>query len=174
MCQKIAKDESVAPEVARLISEAEVYRKKDDPQGLESVRDVLARLEGKLREEYAITVVTVEVKGRKQNAILRYAPKNEGGQVSGYYLFVQARRADGTVIPERIRNAEKDVYEEVTTWAERVPEAVFERLKKDKQADGILNETAFGMKKRGFLEEEITMPGGDGKPLTRMGQITKW
>jgi hypothetical protein len=170
----LAVDKKVAPEVDRLLAEAEVSGKKEDAKGLASVDDTLAGIESRLREEYNVTVVAQNtVAGANKNAIVRHI-NEKGRPISGYYLFVQARRPDGSVIPRRVHNDETDKYKEVTTWAERVPEAVYERLKKDKLEDGILNETAFAVKRKGHSDEEITMPGADGKPFARMGQITEW
>ncbi len=149
-------------------------RANGDSKGLASVLDALTVLESRLREEYTVTVVARNtVSGMNKNSIVRHI-NEKARPVSGYYLFVQARRPDGSVIPRRVHNDETDRYKEVTTWAERIPEAVYERLKKDKLEDGILNETAFAAKRKGYLDEEITMPGADGKPFARMGQITEW
>ena len=167
----LAADPSVAPEVARLDAEARVYREKDDPKGLESVRKSLADLGARLGESYNVAVVSGA--GRK-SAVDRYYRDKDGRRVSGFYLIVEARTPDGKALTRRIHNDENDSYKEVTAWAERVPEAVYERLKKDKLEDGILNETAFAAKRKGFPDEEITMPGPDGKPLARLGRITEW
>ncbi len=171
----LARDVKVAPEVARLAAEAEVYRNKDDAQGLGSIRDALANLKSRLDEEYSVTaVVQNTVSGRNKSTIDRDFPDKGGKKLSGHYLFVQARKADGTVLPRQIYDNELYKDKEVTVWAERIPDEVFERLKKDKLADGILNETAFAVKRRGMLDEEITMPGADGKPIARLGRITEW
>jgi hypothetical protein len=98
----------------------------------------------------------------------------EGKRLSGYYLIVEARKSDGTTVRRPVHNSETGRDEEVTTWAERVPEEVYNRLAKDKRDDGILDETTFAVKRRGFPEEEVKMPGSDGRPLTRTAQITAW
>jgi len=165
----LARDGSVAARVAGLAAEAEASRRNGDPQGLQAVRDDLAGLEARLREEYTVSVVAGS--GR-QSAVDRY---HDGGRkVSGYYLIVEARRPDGTVVRRRVRDDETGRDREVATWGERVPEAVYDRLKRDKAEDGILNETAFAAKRRGLADEEITMSGPGGKPLERMGRITEW
>jgi hypothetical protein len=169
--QANVQDPGIANELARLATEADVYRKQDDPKKLESVRATLANLEARLRDEYHVSVVSEP--GRK-SGIDRYFTDRDGRRVSGYYVIVEARKPDGTVVRRRIHNSESGRDEDVTTWAERVPKEVYDRLAKDKKEDGILNETAFAVKRRGFADEEITMPGPDGRPLTRTGQITKW
>jgi hypothetical protein len=89
-------------------------------------------------------------------------------------LIVEARTSDGTALKRRVHNIETGKDKEVTKWAERVPKEVYDRLARDKKEDGVLNETTFAVKRRGEAEEQVTMPGADGKPLTRLGQITEW
>jgi Family of unknown function (DUF6384) len=173
----IAIDKKVAPEVTRLAAEAEVYGKKDEAQGLASVRDALVNLRSRLSEEYAVTAVSRDTfNGRNRNTIDHFIPDPEKKEqkFSAHYLFVQAKKADGTILTRRIYDNELYKDKDVTVWAERIPDEVFERLRKDKLADGILNETAFAVKRKGMLDEEITMPGADGKPLARLGRITQW
>ena len=87
---------------------------------------------------------------------------------------MSAHRADGSTVSRRVHNDEKNQDVSVKTWAERIPDAVYERLAADKKSDGILNETAFAVKRKGERDEVIVMPGADGKPLSRTGQITEW
>jgi len=171
----VSHDPKVPLEVARLTSEADTYRKRDDVKALDGIRGTLEDMKTKLGEEYAVVAVPQDTKaGRNRNTTVRYPPDSNGKETKAYYLFVQARKADGKAIPRRIHNSEIALDEDVTTWAEQIPAAVYERLAKDKREDGILNETAFAVKRKGQLEEVITMPGADGKPLARMGQITRW
>ena len=46
-------------------------------------------------------------------------PETKSKKLSGHYLFVQARKADGTVLPRRIHDDELDKYKDVTVWAEQ-------------------------------------------------------
>ncbi len=173
--RSLARDPKVAPEVARLASEVPAYRHRDDVKGLETLRDTLADMETRLGEEYSVVAVPQDtVSGRNKNTIVKSPPDANGKIVKAYYLFVQARKADGKPIPRPILSSETAKTKVVTTWGEQIPEAVYERLAKDKREDGILNETAFAVKRKGVLDEEITMPGADGKPLARMGRITGW
>jgi Family of unknown function (DUF6384) len=167
--QAVAQDESIRTELERLTSEAAAYRKQDDEAKLRTVDATLADLDKRLREEY-----TVVVQAKGKSAIIRAFKDEQGKRVSGHYLIVEAKTADGRVLTRRIHEIESGKDENVTTWAELVPKEVYDRLAEDKRSDGILNETEFAVKRRGFPEETVTMPGVDGRPLTRAGQITKW
>ncbi len=87
-----------------------------------------------------------------------------------YYAVVQARTADGKVVPQRIRNSETDRVEKVTAWAVQISESAFERLGRDK-SDGVLNETLYSVKQRGELTAEIQM---DGAVTQSPSTLTSW
>jgi hypothetical protein len=165
----IARDPAVDDELKRLTAEADAYRREGDPTKLQAVSARLAGLDARLRDEYTVTVV--QGAGRK-SAVDRYFKESKGGVA--YYLIVEAKRPDGSLVTRRIHNDETGKDKDVTTWAERVPKEVYDRLAKDKREDGVLNETTFAVKKRGEAVEVVTMPGADGQPLRRLGQITEW
>ena len=81
---------------------------------------------------------------------------------------------DGKVLRRRIRNAETGKTQTVSTWAERVPQAVYERIQSDKQSDGVLDETLFAVKKPGEPDLEVVLKGESNEPVQRTSQITKW
>jgi hypothetical protein len=165
----LARDPVATVRLADLDSQADAYRRRGDPAALRKVDDALAALESRLGEEYT---VSVRHGVGQQSAVDRYSADGS----PGYYLIVEARRPDGSLLERRIRDSESkaESVSEETHWAERVPKEVYDRLARDKREDGILNETAFAVKARGHVEEEVVMPGPDGKPLKRLGQITKW
>ncbi len=165
----VSQDPGVAAQLARLTGEAATYRKQDDEAKLKTVRAALADLDKKLHDEYTVSVLT-----GKKSATERAFEDEHGKRVSGYYLWVEAKRADGKVITRRIHDIETGKDVDAATWAERVPKEVYERIGADKRADGILNETEFAVKRKGFPEATVTMPGVDGQPLKRAGQITRW
>jgi len=167
----VSQDPEIAAQLTRQIEEAATYAKQDDEAKLKTVTKALADLDETLRDEYTISVVSG---AGNRSAVVRAKPASMGKDVSGYYLIVQAKRPDGSILKRRIENAETGKAEDVITWAERVPKEVYDRLSHDKLSDGILNETAFAVKRRGFPRLQITMPGSDGRPLTRDVQITNW
>ena len=124
-----------------------------------------------LTEAYEVRIVGG---GGQQSGIDRYFTDENGTRAPAYYVIVQAITTDGDVLPRRIRNAETGETETVTTWAERVPEVVYERIKNDKQVDGVLDETLFAVKRAGEADMEIVIPGEESQPIHRGGQITDW
>ena len=127
----------------------------------------LSNLEAVLQQDYKVTIVSKE--GVK-SGIDRYF----GGSISGYYVIVEARDAQGNVLKMSIRNEENGETETVKLWGERVPQSVYERVKADKMDDGIVNDNQFGVKDKGYLDMSVVMRGDNNAPLQREGQITEW
>ncbi len=159
-----AKEQGVGLEVDRLAKEAETYKNRNDPERLEEVRNQLSELDLRVRAEYTVSVIS---RPGERSAIKRAYSDKEGKRLSGYYVIVEAKNPDGHVVKRRVHNSETSEEVDATIWAERVPEEVYNRLGKDKKEDGILDETKFAVKRRGYLNEETTMPGSDGRPLAR-------
>lgn len=126
---------------------------------------------GPRHEVYEVRIVSG---AERQSGVDRYFTDEQGTRQPAHYVIVEAVTPDGKVLPRKIRNAETGRIETVITWAERVPEAVYERIKADKQRDGVLDEVLFAVKRAGTIELEIVLPGEDGTPIPRGGQITDW
>jgi len=62
----------------------------------------------------------------------------------------------------------------VKRWAEEVPEESYYQVAADKSDNGILDNSLFAHKKRGFLEFEVLMKDIYGQKLNRGSQITNW
>ena len=105
---------------------------------------------------------------------------NRQGEVSGlwripdqnpdtynFYLVVEAIGRDGRVLAQTITNEETGRKEVVKTWAQRVDRQVLERVKADKDDDGIIQNNIVGRKVRGRLTPDwsISVQGG---------AITRW
>ena len=132
----------------------------------------MLKLEKSLDEAYEIRVVNDPKNPKVKSAIDHYYEDKTGKRVSGYYLIVQAKAPDGRLLPHQVTDAETGETKQVTTWGESVPNEVYERLKADKLADGILDETLFAVKKRGELSPQIVMKGVSADGAARR-QITR-
>ena len=167
----IARDAAISPEIERLLGELDVAKQQLDVKSLDELGQRMTMLFNQLNETYEVHIVS----GANDNSgIDRYFTDADGRRLSGYYVIVEARDASGHVLARPIRNSETDQFKQVTRWAERVPQEVYDRIKADKKADGLLNETLFGVKQRGFQSEEVKLVGSDNQPLSRLGQITEW
>lgn len=164
--EALATDAGVAADAQAAQTEAATYHDRGELSALEQLRDRLLQQESVLKDEYRLMIVS-----DGQSGVDTYGPQ---GQLSGYYLIVEAVDASGKPVPMRVRNAETGDYELVSRWAEQVPEEVYNRVRDDKQADGIVDAREFATKRRGETDVEVTLSGPGGAPLERGRQITKW
>lgn len=131
-------------------------------QAKESVH-VLHQLASELSEEYTLIIT-----GGKW----RY--RNDTPSVRTYYVLVEAVDPRGVKLSKRIRNEEDGSAATVRQWGERVPFAVYERVRLDKQDNGRIDRNVFGRKARGRLDVEVEVRTDEGEIVPRTGQITRW
>ena len=62
--------------------------------------------------------------------------------------------------------ASNGATETVSSWGLRVPQAEFERVRRDKQDDGIIQDDLVGSKRRGYLTHSYSIQT-DGATITR-------
>jgi len=96
-----------------------------------------------------LTIKIVDREGVKSGV---WRMKNRDPSTKQHYLVVEAFKTDGSVIPRPIRNAESGRTEDVTIWAVRVPESVYNTYAIEKKATGFIAERNIGTKKAGSLE----------------------
>lgn len=84
-----------------------------------------------------------------------------------YYLVVEAIGPDGAALERSILSEEDGKFKTVTQWAQRVPKATFDKIRDDKAADGIVQESLLGVKSRGHRTIDWTS-------AVEEGAITSW
>jgi hypothetical protein len=167
----VDEDGSLARKVQALVAAADLDHKEGALGELKKTHAELAAMLEQLNSAYEVLVVAGQ---DRKSGIDRYFTDEEGQRASGYYLIVEAHDVNGNVQKMRIQNRETGDESVVAAWGERVPKEVYDRLGRDKQEDGALDERRFAVKHRGELEPEIVMPGTDGQPLQPRGRITSW
>lgn len=90
-----------------------------------------------------------------------------GGATKVHYIVVEALDPVGKVLPMNIKNVETGATELVNYWGIRVPEAVYNRVGKDKQSDGIVDDTDAGIKPAGTLEFDWSLETINNHMITR-------
>ncbi len=167
----LSAEEVVSGDIDKLLAVAQSHREQQDPAKLDEVLQEVSTLQQQLEAEYEIVVAS---EAGQASGIDRYYTDENGERVSGYYLIVEARAADGQPVGVQILNRETGKMETRSRWAELVPQEVYERIAKDKQTDGVVDERVFASKQRGELEPEVRMANEAGQVLGRQGQITSW
>ncbi len=115
-----------------------------------------------LRLAYEVTIVS---RPGELSGLWRIPRVNP--ETRNYYLVVEALDEDGQPIERVVTNEETGEREAVKKWAVRVSEQIFERVKADKQDDGIIQNDVIGVKERGALET-------DWRVDTQGGALTQW
>lgn len=168
--QALAREASVQEELTQLNQEATVAAAQQDQETLMTVNRKVTELVNRLNEAYEVRILA----DPKQKSGFDRIFEQGNERRPAYYLIVYARNELGQTVRRRIENAETHQFADVERWAEQVPKPVYDRLKEDKRADGVLSETLFAVKQRGYRNEEVRLLGTDGKPIERGAQITAW
>jgi hypothetical protein len=122
----------------------------------------LEKLHTTLLSEYAVRIVQGE---GEESGVWRIPDVNEDAR--NYYLIVEAVTPDGSRLEIPIESEETGKTAEVSRWGQRVTEAAFDRVRRDKLDDGIIQDDTIGGKRRGELEPDFTFP-------VENGAITEW
>ena len=123
---------------------------------------LLTDLYEQLARRYTLRVVS---RPGEPSGVWRIPKANASAR--NYYLIVEAIAPDGTRLTLPVTSEEDGKTRRVDKWGVRVSPAVFSRVQKDKQQDGIVDDNILGEKKRGYLEPEYTVPSPGGA-------ITQW
>jgi hypothetical protein len=155
--------ESVRARAASLHRQGRWAHERSERQGTkDSIRE-LGELVARLSEEFTLIMT-----GGK------WRFKNSDPSVRTYYVLVEAVAPNGAKLQQFIRNEEDGSGATVRQWGERVPFEIYERVRRDKQDNGRIDQDVFGRKPRGKLDLEMELRTDDGKIVPRTGQITRW
>ncbi len=129
----------------------------------------LRELSAQLAEVYTLRIVN---RPREYTRFWRYPKGN--ASVKNYYVVVEALAPDGHPVSVRIRSEENGSVASVSKWAERVDQATYDAVGRDKQDDGIVQKSVFGQKEKGRLAPSYELgskaQGGD----VEAGRISRW
>lgn len=84
-----------------------------------------------------------------------------------YYVVLEAIDSNGKVFNREVENVETNAISVTNRWGQRVDQAVFEKVKSDKVADGVIDNPAFGSKPAGHYEIKYSTP-------TLGSSVTRW
>ncbi|MCH9671432.1 MAG: hypothetical protein K0U93_08290 [Gammaproteobacteria bacterium] len=136
--------------------------RKEDTDGVKSVISQLETLRTSLEQTYALQIVS---RDGQRSGVWRIPDVNSSAR--NYYVVVEAIDARGNILSVPIKSEETGKTEVVKQWGLRIDEATFERIRADKQDNGIIERNRVGKKKVGHLAPEYSIP-------TSGGAITRW
>ncbi len=132
---------------------------------LTDARDRLARLQAlrqTLSQEYTVRVVS---RPGEQSGVWRVPRANP--QARNFYLIVEAVDQNGRVLEVPITSEEDGRTATVSRWGLRVTAQEFERVRRDKLADGVIGDPTVGRKRAGEMAPDWTVQ-------TNGGAILQW
>jgi hypothetical protein len=159
---KEAREPGAAGKIDALYANATTAAAAGDLDTLRTARQALQYVHDLLRQEYTIQIVS---RPGTPSGVWR-TPANSR-TARNYYLIVEALTASGQVLKLPITSEEDGSVRTVSLWGLRVDPEVYEQVRHDKEADGIVNRKNVGIKKRGFLSPEYSVS-------TTGAAITAW
>jgi hypothetical protein len=122
----------------------------------------LSALADDLAREFTLTIVS---RPGESSGVWRHPPGRSTAR--NYYLIVEAITPKGEKLKLPIRDEETGETKIVSKFGVRVPESVYEAVRRDKSDDGIVQNNILGIRKRGRLTIDYKMPAEGGF-------ITRW
>jgi len=154
-------DTAVRADAARLLAEGEAAARAGRASDARARRDALADLAARLAAAYSVRIVN---RPGEPSAIWRVPASNP--RARNYYLIVEAVDRDGKPVEVPITSEENGETRRVSRWAQHVPEAEFERVRRDKLANGIIEQPIIGQKVAGSLATQWTVQTNGGAILS--------
>jgi hypothetical protein len=118
-------------------------------EALAELRDLKAALE----REYELRIVS---RPGERSGVIRTPDDNPSAE--NHYIIVEPIAPDGSVLTLPVRSEEDGATSDVSRWAMRVEPEVYDRIAADKRDDGIIQNSRFGVKRRGYLTPEYFFP----------------
>lgn len=136
-------------------------RSGDDEKSQAAIERLQA-LRAQLAQEYTLKIVS---RPGEPSGVWRVPAQNPSAH--NYYLIVEAVAPNGKRLTLPVTSEEDGKTSSVDKWGLRVSEQAFERVRMDKQDDGIIQNDQVGVKRRGYLEPEYFLSAAGGA-------ITSW
>lgn len=154
-------DAAVRADAARLLAEGEAAARAGNLAEARARRTALYDLAARLAAAYSVRIVN---RPGEPSAVWRVPAANP--RARNYYLIVEAIDRDGRPVEVSITSEEDGRTARVSRWGLRVPEAEFERVRRDKLADGIIDQPVIGQKVAGSLATNWTVQTSGGAILS--------
>ena len=153
----VSKVDQATQQARALAAEAQAALRAGDPAAARQRLAALTELRETLEQSYVLRIVS---RPGQQSGVWRVPKANPSGQ--NYYILVEAIDAQGKPAPLSITSEENNKTARVSTFGIRVDERTFDRIRADKQDDGIIQNNRFGEKQVGYLQPKyaFSTPGG--------------
>jgi hypothetical protein len=158
----IAAEPAVKVKADALLADGERALRDGNRAAAAKAKEDLAALADDLAREYTLTIVS---RPGESSGVWRRPPGKSTAR--NYYLIVEAVTPKGERLKLPIRDEETGETKIVSKFGVRVPEAVYESVRRDKADDGIVKSNILGIRRRGKLTVDYQMPA-EGGFITRL------
>jgi hypothetical protein len=158
----ISKVDAATQRARALAAEGEAALKAGDAAAARQKLAQLSALREKLEQTYVLRIVS---KPGQQSGVWRVPRVNPAGR--NYYVIVEAVDSQGRPVALDVTSEEDNKTARASTFGIRVDQRTFDRIRADKQDDGIIQNNRFGEKQAGYLEPQYSFP-------TPGGTILQW
>ncbi|TGN80484.1 hypothetical protein EOW77_0028070 [Bradyrhizobium yuanmingense] len=145
-----------------LLADGKAAIARGDADGARQAVNDLDVLRTELRREYVLRIVS---RPGEATGVWRIPQRNPTSR--NYYLIVEPITPDGRVLKLPVTSEEDGRTVEVSKWGVRVSEATAMQVQRDKNDDGIVQQSSLGEKHRGQLDVDYKLP-------VLGGAITQW
>jgi hypothetical protein len=152
-----SREEAARTQAEKLYSDALAALNRGDLAGARRKSADLDQLYDHLVQEYEVRIVS---RPDIPSGIRRTIPNRSG--VRNYYVVVEAVTPQGKRLTIPITSEENGRTYSVQQWGLRVDESLYEKIRRDKLDDGIIQDNRFGVKGRGHLTPQYLMPTTGG------------
>ncbi|MBI4774162.1 MAG: hypothetical protein HY788_08285 [Deltaproteobacteria bacterium] len=157
-----AHEDAARNQAEALYEDAMASVSRRDVEAVNKGYAALGQLYARLILQYRLRIVS---RPGAPSGVWRVPQNNPNAR--NYYIIVEAVTTDGKLLSLPVTSEEDGKTSTVEQWGLRVEPAVFEQVKRDKLDNGIIDRNVFGLKKRGYLNPQYTIP-------TTGGAITQW
>jgi hypothetical protein len=158
-----SREEAARNQTGKLYNDALAALNRGDLAGARQESTALQELYDHLVQEYQVRIVS---RPDQPSGIRRSLPNRPG--VRNYYVVVEAVTPQGKRLTVPITSEENGKTYNVPQWGLRVDESLYEKIRRDKLDDGIIQNNRVGVKERGYLSPQYLIPTTGGAiPVVR-------
>ena len=157
-----SREDAARQQIEKIYADTLAAQKSGDAQKALKGSTALQQLQEQLIREYEVRIVS---RPGTPSGVWRQPPNRPGAR--NYYLIVEAVTPKGERLTLPITSEEDGTTKDVQQWGLRVSSDTYDKIRRDKMDDGIIQNNRLGVKERGYLNPKYLMP-------TAGGAITKW
>ncbi|MBL8658774.1 MAG: hypothetical protein JNM75_03345 [Rhodospirillales bacterium] len=157
----VSEEPAATQEARDLAAAVDVALAADDAPAAREKLSALTDLRKRLEQSYTLRILS---RPGEQSGVWRVPRSNPNAR--NYYILVEAIDAAGRPVELVVHSEEDNKTERANVFGMRVDEQTFDRIRADKQDDGIIENNRFGEKQPGYLKPQFYFPTPGGVILS--------